>query len=235
MVASHSLPISSASHKRGSDELCPANGATNSDKASVAELWHEFVGHEASSVYSPGVRLVEQGSACSEIYFVRAGLIKLQSTDSEGHETIIGIKRSGRLVGVEAAIMHKAHLVSAVTVTECRLHRFSANRFLGLIQENPTLSWHLHEMSASELRETTVALMEAKSQSAVIRLKRLVFELVPDLNRTPERRTALRLPFRHREVAQILGVTPEHLSRLLRRLEKEGFLGQRGAIKFACM
>jgi CRP-like cAMP-binding protein len=69
-----------------------------------------------------------------------------------------------------------------------------------------------------------------KSHTANIRLKRLVLELVPELNGAGSPNTEVRLPFKQWEIAQMLGVTPEHLSRLLRRLEKEGFLGRKGTI-----
>jgi len=123
-----------------------------------------------------------------------------------------------------------SHLVSAVTVTECCLQRFPTSKFYELIQKYPDLSWHLHQISASELRETTAALVEVKSHTANIRLKRLVLDLAPELNRAGSQASEARLPFKHWEIAQILGVTPEHLSRMLRRLEKEGFLERKGAL-----
>ena len=197
---------------------------------SLPEAWEQIAGHAPPSIYLPGVRFAEQGSSSSDVFFVRRGLIKLQSIDRAGRETIVGLRRTGSLVGSEAAIMRKPHLASAVTVTECCLQRFPARQFCELIRSYPDLSWHLHQMNARELRETTAALVEVKSHTANIRLKRLVLELVPELSSAESPSREVRLPFKQWEIAQMLGVTPEHLSRLLRRLEKEGFLGRKGAI-----
>ena len=140
------------------------------------------------------------------------------------------MRRTGGLVGAEAAIMRKPQLVSAVTVTQSSLQRFPTRQFCDLIRQRPDLSWHLHQISASELSQTTAALVEVKSHTANIRLKRLVLELVPELNEADTQNSEVRLPFKHWEIAQMLGITPEHLSRLLRRLEKEGFFSRKGAI-----
>jgi CRP-like cAMP-binding protein len=197
---------------------------------SFADVWEQIAGRTSPSLYPPGVRFVEQDSDSSDIYFVRSGIIKLQSIDRAGREVIVGVRRTGGLVGAEAAIMRKPHLVSALTVTDCWLQRFPTRQFCNLIRQHPDLSWRLHQISASELSQATAALVEVKSHTSTIRLKRLVLELVPELNEPRLQSSEVRLPFKHWEIAQILGVTPEHLSRLLRRLEKEGFLGRKGAI-----
>ncbi len=203
---------------------------TTSPSVSFADVWEQLTGPPSASIYPAGVQFLEQGSRNSDVYFIRRGIIKLRSIDRAGRETIVGVRRTGGLVGVEAALLSKPHLVSAVTVTECCLERLPAGQFCELVRKNPNLSWHLHQISASEVRETTVALVELKSHTANIRLKRLVLELVPELKDAPNQNAQVRLPFKHWEIAQMLGVTPEHLSRLLRRLEKEGFLGRKGSI-----
>jgi CRP-like cAMP-binding protein len=208
-----------------------ANGTQEkSALTSFADVWGQAAGLPSPSIYPAGVRFLEQGAASSDVYFICRGLIKLQSIDRAGRETIVAVRRTGSLIGVESAIMRKPYLISAVTVTECRLQRFAAPQFCEIIRRHPDLSWLLHQMSASEIRETTAALVEVKSHTANIRLKRLVLELVPELNGDPSQNAGLRLPLKHWELAQMLGVTPEHLSRLLRRLEKEGFLDRKGAI-----
>jgi CRP/FNR family transcriptional regulator len=214
---------------------CQTTSAITQEKSSPAsasfvDVWEQIAGHTSPSFYPPGVQFVEQGSDSSDIYSVRRGIIKLQSIDRAGRETIVGVRRTGSLIGAEAAIMRKPHLVSAVTVTKCWLQRFPTRQFCDLIRQNPSLSWHLHQINASDLSEATAALVEVKSYTATIRLRRLVLELVPELNGTSSENSEIHLPFKHWEIAQMLGVTPEHLSRLLRRLEKEGFVGRKGAI-----
>lgn len=192
--------------------------------ASFADAWEEIAGLPSTSVYDPGVQLMEQGSCCSYVYFVRRGLIKLKSIDLTGRETIIGVRCTGALIGFEAAITGKPHLATAVTITRCCLQRFAVREFCQLIRREPELSWRLHQLTASELREVSAAIADVKSHTAYVRLKRLLLELVPELLQADSAKNEISLPVKHWEIAQMLGVTPEHLSRLLRRLEKEGFL-----------
>ena len=41
-----------------------------------------------------------------------------------------------------------------------------------------------------------------------------------------EKQFKLRIPLKHKELAQMITITPEHLSRLLGKLEDEGFIGR---------
>jgi CRP-like cAMP-binding protein len=193
----------------------------------LAELWQEIVGRADLCIYPAGAQLLSQGSSKSDVYLIRRGLIKLQSTNSEGRETIVAVKRTGSLVGVDAAVLRQPSLVSAVTVTECCLHRFPAPELRKVVCKHATFSCLLHGILASELREVTAALTEIKFHSAEIRLKWLLLELVPELTRPGAQNDEVRLPFKQWEIAQMLGVTPEHLSRLLRRLANEEFMERR--------
>ena len=206
------------------------DGRHASFSASFAEMWEQVAGPMSPSVYPAGVQFLEQGSSNFDVYFIRRGIIKLQSVDRAGRETIVGIRRTGGLVGAEAAVLRKPHLASALTVTDCCLDRFPIRQFYELVRKHPELSWRLHQISANELREMTAALAEVKSHTANMRLKRLILELMSELQGATGHDTESRLPFKQWEIAQILGITPEHLSRLLRRLEKEGFLNRKGAI-----
>lgn len=210
------------------ERLSPPQEEADSALLSFADLWKQTAGPTAPCNYPPGIRFVEQGSRSSDVYFVQSGLIKLQALDRSGRETIVAVRRRGSLIGFEAAIMCKPNWTSAVTVTGCWLLRFPARQFCELIRRHADLSWRVHQISASELRETTAALVELKSQTASIRLKRLVLELLTELDDSPGQQHAeMRLPLKDWEIAQILGITPEHLSRLRRRLEKEGFLDRK--------
>src|SRR5437867_10032084 len=133
---------------------------SSSASVSFADVWEQIAGHSSSSLYPPGVQFMEQGSASSDIYFIRRGIIKLQSIDRAGRETIVGIRHTGGLVGVEAAILCKPHSVSAVTVNECCLQPFPSRQFCELIREHADLSWRLHQISACALREAAAALVE---------------------------------------------------------------------------
>lgn len=187
----------------------------------LAELWQEIVGRADLCIYPAGAQLLSQGSTRSDVYLIRRGLLKLQSTNSEGRETIVAVRRTGNLVGVDAALLRQPSLVSAVTVTECCLHRFPAPELRKVVCKHATFSSLLHGILASDLRDVTAALMEIKFHSAEVRLKRLLLELVPELTHPGAQSDEIRLPFKQWEIAQMVGVTPEHLSRLLRRLEEQ--------------
>ena len=62
------------------------------------------------------------------------------------------------------------------------------------------------------------------------RLKRLLYEIIIELEHPPDLRQQIKIqvPLKHREMAQMIAVTPEHLSRLLKALEREGVIQRDG-------
>ena len=62
--------------------------------------------------------------------------------------------------------------------------------------------------------------------SARERLRGFLSRLVPDICKPSgsKHQVKIHLPLKHKEIAQILAVTPEHLSRLLKEFEQDGFI-----------
>src|SRR5712691_8679747 len=78
--------------------------------------------------HSAGFELFRQGRTAQDVYWVQSGLTKLVSLNEDGDETIIGLRSSGWFLGATSAILRKPYPVTATTVTDCKLYRFSAEQ-----------------------------------------------------------------------------------------------------------
>jgi CRP/FNR family transcriptional regulator len=176
-------------------------------------------------VFPKGVELFRQGFAPDYIYHLEAGLIKLTFDTEDGHEVIIGLARPGCILGVSEAVVDEPHVVSALTVQRSWLRCVGTTEFIEELATNPRLSILVNRLLSREVSDILVHSVQLAVSDARSRLEQLLWNLVSNLNREGRQRlVSLQLPISHEEIARLIAVTPQYLSRLFSRLTKEGVL-----------
>src|SRR5207247_1925878 len=105
------------------------------------------------------------------------------------------------------------------------MERITAEKFLHRLQTDPDFAWHIHQIQCREVHEQLNWLGEMACCSARSRLGN-VFRRLTEVGKVQKegKKSRVRLPLKQREVAELIAVTPEHLSRLLHELSKEGLI-----------
>lgn len=183
------------------------------------------VAQEATTVeLDAGTPLFWQGDAPSRVFFILSGRAKLMRNAS-GRELIIGIRCPASFLGATDALLGREHPFSAQTLTRCCLLQLGAAALSRAAQADHDFCLHLlrselHEMSEELDNASGVGCLGVRE-----RLERYLRRLVgAEPTRGPVR---VELPLRHWELAQLLAITPEHLSRVLRELESDGLVERR--------
>src|SRR5262245_13189463 len=175
--------------------------------------------------YGPGSELLQQGTPADEIYLIHEGLVKLLWTEPKGRQSIVGLRWRGYLLGVPSAITGELSPMSAVTLVRSVMQRISAQEFLECLQTNQDLAWKMHQIHSRELCEQLNSLGELACCSARSRLGRVFKRLVAAGQvQADGKRMHVRFALKQREVAELIGVTPEHLNRILHSLSKDGLV-----------
>lgn len=207
------------------------SAATSYAQAKAAEVLLHFEEWDILSSLAPvqetppGEELFRQGSTPREVYLVEKGLVKLTHTDEEGQEMIVGLRFPGSMLGAASAIVQRPHPMSVITLMACLLRRIPLNRFLDLARTDSRLSWYLHRVHSREVYEQPGQLAEMRCLTARQRLEQLVWQMMSAAApANGNKQIRLNLPLRYWEIAQLIGVTPEHLSRQLKQLRDEGIL-----------
>jgi CRP-like cAMP-binding protein len=173
-------------------------------------------GFRLREVYAKGVELFAQGQTLSDVYWLDCGLVKLVYCDAEGHERILALLPPQRLLGGATALLHCPSPVSAVTVTVCQLRRMAASDFVKSLESDGPISREVLYLQSQEVHEQFDRIADLSTGSSRLRLERFLRGMVtasPAASGTP-----IRIPLKRCELAQLLAVTPEHLSRLFRQL-----------------
>lgn len=187
--------------------------------------WKETISLIAPQTYPVGVELFRQGSPAQDVYYLDRGIIKFIYQNQSGHELIAGLSfLSGSLLGTPCAVLEK-HLLTAVVLSRSRLRRIPANIFCKQLKENAELSWHFHKAHCYELYQQVTRMAQLGCLPARHRLEQLLWQLVSELKpKGLNKEVRLEFPLKHWEIAQLIAVTPEYLSRMVKSMEREEIL-----------
>ena len=181
----------------------------------------------ASQLYHPNVELFRQDALAKDIFLVETGLIKVSRIEKNGREVIVDLRHPGFLLGVSSAILDQPHAVSALTLTDCHVRRIPASIFHQLLQSDLLVSQYVHRMHSREMLDKISHIAQLSCLTARERLILLLRRLVSvSVENESSLGVKIHLPLKHWELAQLVAVTPEHLSRLLKRMEQKGILRQ---------
>lgn len=173
--------------------------------------------------YPAYTEIIRQDTPSNAVYFLKSGEVKLTWADQEGHEVIAGLRHQNWLIGAPSVLLGKPYSFTITTLTQCTLRCISADKFLHLVHSNTDFSVHLMKLLSQEIFNHSRTLVTLGCVPSKERLKYLLYKFIPDIpSKTgSDRQAKIILPLKHKELAQILAITPEHLSRLLKTLEKQ--------------
>jgi CRP-like cAMP-binding protein len=180
----------------------------------------------SSQDYPRGCRLFRQGDEVQWLYLIETGFVKLVHTTRTGRDFIVGFSRAPSILGSIMAVVARTHMVTAEALTDCEVRPISIGDFHALLRSSATFSMRLHRQHAQEVQDQT-ALAVGLAMAPRYRLESLLLTFIRD-GHVARWRAGLRLEpqFRRRELAELIHVCPEQMSRLLSTLEREGVIAR---------
>lgn len=177
--------------------------------------------------YSSRKRLFDQGEQADCAFLIEEGFVKLTRIEDD-RQAIISLESPGAVVGGACAILHRPHTSMAETVSPCRLRRIPAPELRHEARANPSLAWRLLHVHCEEVHRLVENLGSIVCLPVRSRVERLLHQsIAKDIRMGASAPLRLMLPLRHWELAQMLAVTPEHLSRVFKSLANDGIIERR--------
>lgn len=175
-----------------------------------------------------GETLFVEGEPARAFFFVRAGAVKLFRLGSEGREQVLHHLGPGRSFA-EAAVLsmpaYPAHAVALETPTE--LLEIAGRPFRELLSADP-------QLAIAMVSSLSIWLAGLADRVEELSLTNAAARLAHHLLRRPARREgsaqAIELDLARKDLAAHLAMTPETLSRVLRRWQDEGLVRAEGRV-----
>jgi CRP/FNR family cyclic AMP-dependent transcriptional regulator len=170
--------------------------------------------------FSRGRTIVSEGEASHALYILLSGRAKVQRSDSEGKEVILAVLGPGECFGEMSLIDDAPRSASIVTLESCDFMAINKEAFMGVLGENPEIAMKIMRALVKRLREAdrkieTLALLDVYG-----RVARVLMDFSEEVN--GERVIRGRLP--RQEIAKMIGASREMVSRVMKGLEKEGYI-----------
>ena len=176
---------------------------------------------------APGESLMWEGEDSVLVANVVEGVLKLSTGTEDGREQIVGVVYPSDFIGRPFGST-SGHGVTALT--EARVCVFSRRDFDAFAREHPALEHKLLQRTLAELDRTRRWMLLLGRKSASERLASFLLEMSerlvePGCETAPDqplRRFAL--PFSRQQVADVLGLTIETVSRQFTRFKADGLI-----------
>lgn len=176
--------------------------------------------HRGETLFAAG----ERNTACATLV---EGALKVTSIDEEGNERILALIHPAGFVGeLFAPFAHH----DVVALTDSRLCVFSQADMDNAITRYPQLARALLRRSQDDLYETRQLIVLTSRRSAVQRVAGLICSVAEAASHSPcHPAREVSMPISRSEMAQLLGLTVETVSRTITRLEQDGLIKRKGA------
>jgi CRP-like cAMP-binding protein len=172
--------------------------------------------------YKAGELFIGETDPAHAFYVVITGQIKLYKSSPEGKEQTLNLLRPGDPFGMCTAFAIDSFPANAMALEESGVLLIPGPAMEAVAMEEPRLLLNIIGIISDRLRES-MALIESLSLKEIP--QRLAAFLLHDLRSKGEKETdRLILTITQRELAKILGATPEALSRVIRKMSNAKIL-----------
>jgi CRP/FNR family transcriptional regulator len=182
---------------------------------------------------APGEALFHQGEPYSALYCIAEGLVGRRILHESGASVLASMARPGDMLGACGLLAGGPHASTAealTAVTVCVVPGSDASR---LAEAEPALRGRLIARCVAALGAAERQVLEAAALPGLARLCGLLLEFLGPCAKVGAGapgadRVETELPLARGDLADLLGVKPESLSRLLRRASEEGLVSVEG-------
>jgi CRP-like cAMP-binding protein len=199
------------------------------------QKWKELFRVESAINYKAGTRLFCQGSSASDVYVIDHGLIKLNYDLPDGGRTILALRLPGQYIGHLGYSSQALYSFSAVAATDSALLRIRAEEVRSAINNNHVAAQFIVTMLEDDLDQITIDLCDQKTLATSQIFERMLrrFSSSRRFGDYP-RDLSGRIPLSDTEIAEFLGVSAEHFSRVKRRLiQEKRLIARKGTLTLA--
>jgi len=176
--------------------------------------------------YKAGEMFLGETDPAHAFYVVVTGQVKLYKSSPEGREQTLNLLRPGDPFGMCTAFAIDSFPANAMALEESGILLIPGQVMEDVAMKEPRLLVNIIQVLSDRLRESmslieSLSLMEIPQRLASFLIQALMREGGQEMNQ-------LELTVTQRELAKILGATPEALSRGLRKMSNAGLLSVEG-------
>lgn len=222
---SREAKLDSSSRDDKDCRFCEARLCSGISKKQV----NEIRGHLTYNRCGPREILLHAGDPSTYLYVIRDGQVKLTRTDINGHEHLISLVGAGYFLGFDT-IGNPLYSYTAETLAPTVFCRVKHSDMMQIITQYPKASLNVLLAVNEQLAQARSLIRVLGQKSAAEKVAALLLSLIPPPFEGKDDATQA-LHLSRIEMAEILGITVETVSRNMAELRRKGIIdAPRGSI-----
>lgn len=182
----------------------------------------KFFYQEAKSLtFDSQTSVYFEGDVAGCMYYIESGMVKLINHMPNGRARIVRILGAGKIFGIEGILQEAYYKHTAVVLGDGKIHRIAVPRLRMLMQRNSELTINIIEHWHNHLYYADTWITQFSAGAIKNRVARLVNFL--GIIEYGQDSLFVRL-LTCEEMAEVLGVTPESVSRVLAQFKRDHIL-----------
>lgn len=167
--------------------------------------------------------LFRLGDKLKSVYAIRSGSFKTYLTNPDGTEQIIGFSLPGELLGMDA-ISDDEHVCSAKALETSNVCEIPFEHLESLARDIPSLQHQLFRLMSKEIQQDQNSMLLLAQMPAETRLASFLLGMSKRLNQRGYAAAEFNLSMSRGDIANLLGMAVETISRLLTHFQDDGLL-----------
>lgn len=157
-----------------------------------------------------------EGDRAESLFILIDGIVKIYKSDTKGNEVVLNHFRPIALIAELANLEHIDYPASAVFETEGKVLAIDYNLFEAEFLRNPDISFLIIKSLTRKLRTLDKIISQNLTMDSTSKVAKFIYENEDHF-----------MELKHNKIASILNITPETMSRVMRRLKESKAVGRR--------
>jgi CRP/FNR family transcriptional regulator len=150
--------------------------------------------------------------------------VKLYKTGSRSEDHVLRILGPGDTFGYRPLLASEPFAATAEAIDEAEICAMPRQVLMDLLEKSPSLAFEIMSRLSRELRISEDQLMNLAQRSVRQRAAQLLLMLAEGCGKEGENGISITLPLQRKDMAQMIGTTPETFSRTLHELAEQNLI-----------
>ena len=170
-----------------------------------------------------------EGNTPLGIYCIYSGRVKLYKTGRRSKQQVIRVLGPGDTMAYRALLSNEPCSSTAVAIGPTTICVISKQTLFDLLKQSQGLAFRFMEKLGHDLGVAEDQMMQLTQESVQQRTARLLLLLLEGSGKKPETGAQIKIPFLRKEMADMIGASPETLIRTLRHFAQRGLITVKGS------